>query len=103
MITSLRKVTDRDFPVINNLVPYYVYEMSGEMGWDPNTEGCYGGCDDLRDYWEKPDYCAYVIAEYTNGDFTQTAEQYVCPYSGTWDMQFYRFATRNQGMWSGGV
>ena len=59
--TNLRKATDTDFPLVRNLVPYYIYEMSGEMGWNPNAEGRYDGCDDLSDYWQKPDYCPYII------------------------------------------
>lgn len=57
----LRNATEEDFKVIENLVAYYIYDMSEYMGWDPNAEGRYGGCDDLRDYWDKPDHHPYVI------------------------------------------
>jgi predicted acetyltransferase len=166
MDTTLRKATEPDFLLISNLVPYYVYDMSGDMGWSPNSEGRYGGCDNLAEYWEKPDHDPYiimvdgmvggfalvrpypadparteigeffvlrkyqghgvgaasafwlfdayagkwlvrvldanararrfwekVIAAYTHGRFTKTAEQYHSPYSGTWAMQFYQFET----------
>lgn len=161
---QLTRATNNDFQVIKNLVPYYIYDMSEYMGWDCDPEGRWGGCDELPDYWQKPDHHPYiimvdqstagfalirrypeeaeryeigeffvarkfkgrgigkssafwifdlypgkwlvrvldantgavgfwgkVIRERTNGDFTQTAEQYMSPYSGTWQMQFYRF------------
>jgi len=175
MDTVLRKATDDDFPLIKSLVPYYIYDMSGDMGWGPNAEGRYDGCDELRDYWHKPDHHPYVItvggriggfamvrpypgdlerteigeffvlrkfqgrrvgrasafwlfdshpgrwlvrvldrnagacrfwkktiAAYTDGRFTQTAEQYLCPHSGTWPMQFYRFESMSQPAAAGG-
>jgi hypothetical protein len=49
---------------------------------DGNTGACR--------FWKK------VIAAYTDGRFTHTAEHYLCPHSGTWPMQFYRFESRNQ-------
>jgi predicted acetyltransferase len=161
--------------VIRNLVPYYIYDMSRYMRWPPNSEGRYDGCDDLPEYWDKPDHHPYVItvdgaisgfalvrpcpddqertefgeffvlgkfqgrgvgtasafrlfdshpglwlvrvldgntgarcfwekviARYTDGRFTQTAEQYVCPHSGTWPMQFYRFESKSESAWTGG-
>ena len=169
MKTVLRKAADDDFFLIENLVPYYIYDMSGDLGWEPNEEGCYDGCDELLEYWQKPGHHPYVItvdgkiggfalvrpypgdyertemgeffvlrkfqgrgvgttsafrlfashpgpwlvrvldgntrarrfwhkviAQYTEGRFTQTGEQYRCPHSGTWPMQFYRFEGRNQ-------
>ncbi len=41
-----------------------------------------------RRFWEK------VVREYSGGNFEQTEEQYTCPRSGTWLMQFYRFESR---------
>lgn len=41
-----------DLPIVRNLVSYYVYEMSGPMGWECNAEGVYGGCDELAEYWQ---------------------------------------------------
>ena len=43
-----------------------------------------------RSFWAK------VIREYTDGDVVQTSEQHVCPHSGTWPMQFYRFESKSQ-------
>jgi predicted acetyltransferase len=169
MDTILRQATDDDFQLIKNLVPYYIYEMSGDMGWDVNAEGRYDGCDELPEYWRKPDHHPYlitvdgrvggfamvrpcpddvgrkeigeffvlrkfqgrgvgtasafwlfdvhpgqwlvrvldantqacrfwekVIAAYTEKRFSQTSEQYECPHSGKWPMQFYRFESRCQ-------
>jgi len=160
--------TAEDFPVIKNLVPYYIYDMSEFMGWDCNVEGRWDGCDDLSDYWEEQDHHPYlikvdnnvagfamvrrfpveperfeigeffvarkfkrrgvgrrsafwlfnafegkwivrvldgntgarafwdkVIREYADGAFEQSEEQFVCPHSGTWPMQFYRFVSRS--------
>ena len=61
LLLELARATDSDFAVVKNLVPYYIYDMSEFMGWEPNAEGRYDGCDDLRHYWEKPDHHPYLI------------------------------------------
>ena len=43
--------TEADFPVVQNLVRFYVYDMSETMGWPCPENGLYGGCDDLPEYW----------------------------------------------------
>ena len=43
--------TEEDFPVVQNLVHFYVYDMSEIMGWPCPEDGLYGGCDDLPEYW----------------------------------------------------
>ena len=53
--------TAEDFAVVKNLVPYYIDDMSGFMGWDCNAEGKWDGCDDLPDYWKKPDHHPFLI------------------------------------------
>ena len=162
------KATDDDFRFLENLVTYYIYDMSEYTGWDCNAEGRWGGGDDFPDYWQKSDHHPFmikvdkhvagfamirrfpeeprrydfgeffvarkfkgrgigrtsarllfdlfpsewivrvldrntgartfwdkIVREYTGGVFEQTSEQYVCPYSGTWPMQYYRFATKS--------
>ena len=59
--TAVQAATESDFDFIKNLVPYYIYDMSEYMGWDPNREGRYDGCDELPDYWNKPDHRPYLI------------------------------------------
>jgi len=39
-------------------------------------------------------FCRNVISEYTDGNFKKTSETYVCPYSGSWPMQYYRFNSK---------
>ena len=43
---------DRDLPVVQNLVRYYIYDLSEVMGWDCPDNGLFGGCDSLPEYWE---------------------------------------------------
>ncbi len=52
MKVELIKATDKDLPVVLNLISYYVYDMSKMTGWDCNPQGIYGGCDDSREYWQ---------------------------------------------------
>ena len=42
---------EADFPVVQNLVRFYVYDMSETMAWPCPESGLYGGCDDLPEYW----------------------------------------------------
>lgn len=167
MNIELTRAQAFELPLVKNLVPYYVYDQSEYMGWNCNAEWRWDGCDELPDYWEKPNHHPYVIRvadniagfvlvrpypnererweigdffvarafkgrgigrisaiqtfdahpgkwiirvldgnrgarvfwakvieEYTHGIFTQTAEKYSDPHSGTWDMLFYRFNSR---------
>ena len=52
MQIDLIAATEDDLPIVRNLVSYYVYEMSGPMGWECNAEGVFGGCDELAEYWQ---------------------------------------------------
>ena len=61
MEISVVTATQDDLAFIKNLVPYYIYDMSEYMGWDPDGEGRYDGCDELPDYWHKPDHHPYLI------------------------------------------
>lgn len=51
--TELIEAGPVEYEIIRNLVPYYVYEMSGPMGWNCSRSGTFGGCDDLAEYWQK--------------------------------------------------
>ena len=61
MEVTVQTAADRDLAFVRNLVPYYIYDMSEYMGWGPNREGRYDGCDDLADYWQKADHHPYLI------------------------------------------
>ncbi|MEZ4645271.1 MAG: GNAT family N-acetyltransferase [Chloroflexota bacterium] len=51
MNIQILDATEADFPVVQNLVRFYVYDMSETMGWPCPDDGLYGGCDDLPEYW----------------------------------------------------
>jgi len=40
--------------VIANLVPYYIYDLSEQMGCQCSESGQFGGEDDLPQYWSEP-------------------------------------------------
>jgi predicted acetyltransferase len=167
MNADIRIASPSDKRLIENLIPYYIYDMSEYMGWDPDSKGNYSGCDELLECWEKPGHSPYliraegkvavfamvrpypdvlirseileffilrkfkgngvgrgsaclmferhpgpwlirvldenkgarsfwtkVIRAYTGNEFAQSSEQYVCPHSGTWPMQYYRFESK---------
>ena len=50
--TEVVPATETDLEIVLNLVPYYIYEMSGPMGWPCKTNGTFGGCDDMAEYWK---------------------------------------------------
>jgi len=51
MKVDLIKATDKDLPVVLNLIKYYVYDMAKLTGWDCTPQGSYDGCNDSREYW----------------------------------------------------
>ena len=61
MDVTLHEATPDDLPVVKNLVPYYIYDMSEHMGWPCKPDGTFGGCDDLESYWSEPGKHAFML------------------------------------------
>jgi hypothetical protein len=61
MKVTLHKATARDLPMVRNLVPYYIYDISEHMGWPCSAQGRFGGCDELATYWSHPRRHAFVL------------------------------------------
>ncbi len=52
MDIEVLEATEEDFPVVQNLVRFYIYELSGIMDWECPEDGLFGGCDELPEYWQ---------------------------------------------------
>jgi predicted acetyltransferase len=61
MDVTLHEATPADLPVVKNLVPYYIYDMSEHLGWACTADGRFDGCDDLESYWHGPGRHAFVL------------------------------------------
>ncbi len=61
--TEVRIAPPEQKPFLLNLIPYYIYDMSEYMGWDPNRKGQFGGCDEFIQSWGKPGQVPYFIYE----------------------------------------
>ena len=61
MDVTVHDATAADLPVVKNLVPYYIYDMSEHLGWACTADGRFGGCDDLESYWSEPGKLAFVL------------------------------------------
>jgi len=57
----LIKAGESDFLYVKNLVPYYIYDMSQYLNWNPDSEGRYDGCDDLPEYWKNETWRPFLI------------------------------------------
>jgi predicted acetyltransferase len=67
--------------LILNLFPYYNYDMTQLMGWQPTTDGTYAFSDalnDVNDYWLKDDHFPYLI--YVNKQLAGFCLVRVSPY-----------------------
>ncbi len=51
MKIEILEATKEDFKVVQNLVRFYIYDMSEHVGWNCPKSGLYGGCDDLPHDW----------------------------------------------------
>jgi predicted acetyltransferase/RimJ/RimL family protein N-acetyltransferase len=49
-----------DYPVIQNMAKYYVYDRSYYMGWQCQSDGEFQ-CIDFKDYFENPDKKAFLV------------------------------------------
>jgi [ribosomal protein S5]-alanine N-acetyltransferase len=61
MPVTLHKAKPADLPIIKNLVPYYIYDMSEFMGWPAKPDGRHDGCDGIEAYWSDPDKHAFIL------------------------------------------
>lgn len=62
MEVSLKRIELNDRHILENLFPYYVYDMSEYMGWSPNSDGLYTFKPaSLDPYWAKADHVPYFI------------------------------------------
>lgn len=49
-----------DYPIIQNLARFYVYDRSGYMGWSCSADGMFD-CIDFKHYFETSDEKAFLI------------------------------------------
>lgn len=62
MEVSLVKINAGSRHILENLFPYYIYDMSEYMGWSPNDNGHFSfNKSSLDVYWERVDHAPYFI------------------------------------------
>lgn len=62
MDISLKRITEKQRSILENLFPYYVYDMTEFMKWPPNENGQYTFTPSTLDlYWQKSDHIPYFI------------------------------------------
>lgn len=61
MKVTRHKATRADLPIVKNLVPYYIYDMSEFMAWPTKPDGRHDGCDGIEAYWSDPDKHAFIL------------------------------------------
>ena len=50
---SLVEVDEQDYVLVQNMIRFYIYDMSEFTGWGCPSNGLYGGVDDLPYYFGK--------------------------------------------------
>jgi len=53
MTIELVRATEEQAHIVENLIPFYIYDLSSQMGWRTPDNGRFGGQDDLPQYWGK--------------------------------------------------
>ncbi|CCN37702.1 putative Acyl-CoA N-acyltransferase [Vibrio nigripulchritudo SO65] len=62
MEVSLKQIEESSRHILENLFPYYIYDMSEFMGWNPNEEGHFTYPSSNFDvYWEREDHTPFFI------------------------------------------
>lgn len=61
MDVTLHQATRDDLPVVKNLVPYYIYDMSEHMGWRCRADGRFDGCNGIETYWSEAGKHAFML------------------------------------------
>jgi predicted acetyltransferase len=52
--------TISDYPIVQNLARFYVYDRSGFMGWGCEEDGNFE-CIDFKHYFTQPDHKSFII------------------------------------------
>lgn len=63
MSTTIHEATIEDLEIARNLVPYYIYDMSGHMRWACSGDGKFDGCDELPTYWQEEGKFAFILRD----------------------------------------
>lgn len=62
MEVSLKRIGSDSRHILENLFPYYIYDMSEFMGWNPNSDGLFTfNSATLDSYWKEADHVPYFI------------------------------------------
>lgn len=62
MEVSLKEIRVESRHVLENMFPYYIYDMSEYMGWAPNENGLFTyNSSNFDIYWEQNDHVPYFI------------------------------------------
>jgi ribosomal-protein-alanine N-acetyltransferase len=64
---KLLRAVEPEAEVIENLIPFYIYDLSEHMGWRCPESGRFGGQDDLPQYWGRPVEPAYSWPDGSEG------------------------------------
>ena len=59
-VPQLIEATLADYPVIQNMARFYVYDRTQYMGWECPESGLFE-CIDFKHYFESPDKHAYLV------------------------------------------
>jgi predicted acetyltransferase len=62
-MVSIIKATLDDYPLIQNMARFYVYDRTAYMGWECPENGLFE-CIDFKHYFENPDEKAFLIKVY---------------------------------------
>jgi predicted acetyltransferase len=57
---ELQPATIADYPIIQNMASYYVYDRTGSMGWPCSENGTFE-CIDFKHYFENPNEKAFLV------------------------------------------
>ena len=60
MNIELKSATISDYPIVQNMASYYVYDRTGYMGWPCSDEGKFE-CIDFKHYFENSDEKAFLV------------------------------------------
>lgn len=63
MNIKLHEATNEDLAIAQNLVAYYVYDMSEHLGWACNPDGTFDGCEELPTYWQEEGKFAFMLRD----------------------------------------
>ena len=94
---TILPATLSDYPIIQNMARFYIYDRSGFMGWGCEQDGMFE-CIDFKHYFDSPDHKAFIIkVDNELAGFVLLDKEQITDHKVDWNMGEFFIIAKFQG------